>query len=100
MPDFNVGHALALWSATTMIRGIASYVADNQVERDTNDVERFISEAGANGKLWREVQSRFRRIRTRDLREIMERLEGQGSIRVEATSGTHGGHPIKRYLAV
>ena len=42
MRDFDIGHALARWSATTMIHNIASHIADNQTERDVNDVERFI----------------------------------------------------------
>ena len=44
--DFEIGHALARWSACEMVRNIASHIADNQTERDVNDVERFIREAG------------------------------------------------------
>jgi hypothetical protein len=83
MRDFDIGHALARWSATTMIRNIASHIADNQTERDVNDVERFIREAGERGRTWREVQRNFRRVRARDLREIFDGLEREGSIRVE-----------------
>jgi hypothetical protein len=50
MRDFDIGHALARWSATTMIHNIASHIADNQTERDVNDVERFIQTAGARGR--------------------------------------------------
>ena len=38
--DFEIGHALARWSACEMVRNIASHIADNQTERDVNDVER------------------------------------------------------------
>lgn len=96
--DFAIGHALARWSATSMIWNIASHVADNQTERDVNDVERFILEAGERGRLWRDVQSRFRRIRGRDLKEIAEALEREGAVRVEQIANPAGGHPVRRYF--
>ena len=83
MRDFDIGHALARWSATTMIHNIASHIADNQTERDVNDVERFIQAAGDRGRTWREVQGNFRRVKARDLREIFEGQEREGSIRIE-----------------
>jgi hypothetical protein len=93
--DFEVGHALARWSACEMVRNIACHIADNQLERDVNDVERFIREAGAQGRTWREVQRKFRRVKVRDLKEIYESLEREGSIRVETTPTGAGGWPIK-----
>ena len=93
--DFDIGHALARWSATTMIHNIASHIADNQTERDVNDVERFIHAAGERGRTWREVQRNFRRVKARDLREIFERLEREGSIRVENCPVPTGGYPTK-----
>lgn len=95
MRDFDIGHALARWSATTMIHNIASHIADNQTERDVNDVERFIQAAGERGRTWREVQRNFRRVRARDLREIFEGLEREGSIRVENCPIPTGGYPTK-----
>jgi hypothetical protein len=95
MHDFDIGHALARWSATTMIHNIASHIADNQTERDVNDVERFICEAGERGRTWREVQRNFRRVKARDLREIFEGLEREGSIRVENFPLPTGGYPTK-----
>lgn len=95
MRDFDIGHALARWSATTMIHNIASHIADNQTERDVNDVERFICEAGDRGRTWREVQRKFRRVRARDLKEIYEGLEREGSIRVETMPTGTGGWPVK-----
>ncbi len=95
MHDFDIGHALARWSATTMIHNIASHIADNQTERDVNDVERFIQAAGDRGRTWREVQRNFRRVKARDLREIFEGLEREGSIRVENQSVPTGGYPTK-----
>ena len=44
--EFDIGHALAHRSATMMIHNIASHIADNQTERDLNDVKRFICEGG------------------------------------------------------
>ena len=95
MRDFDIGHALARWSATTMIHNIASHIADNQTERDVNDVERFIHVAGERGRTWREVQRNFRRVKARDLREIFEGLEREGSIRVENCPLPTGGYPTK-----
>jgi hypothetical protein len=95
MRDFDIGHALARWSATTMIHNIASHIADNQTERDVNDVERFIQAAGERGRTWREVQRNFRRVKARDLREIFEGLEREGSIRVENCPVATGGYPTK-----
>jgi len=39
--EFDIGHALAHRSATMMIHNIVCHIADNQTERDLNDVERF-----------------------------------------------------------
>ena len=78
-----------------MIHNIASHIADNQTERDVNDVERFIHEAGERGRTWREVQRKFRRVKARDLREIFEGLEREGSIRVENCPLPTGGYPTK-----
>jgi hypothetical protein len=89
--DFDIGHAIARWSACEMVRNIA----DNQTERDVNDVERFIQEAGKRGRSWREVQRRFRRVKARYLRDIFEGLEREGSIRVETHPFTTGGYPNK-----
>ena len=100
MRDFDIGHALARWSATTMIHNIASHIADNQTERDVNDVERFICEAGDRGRTWREVQRKFRRVKARDLKEIYESLEREGSIRVETTPMGNGGWPVKTAFPV
>ena len=97
--DFDIGHAIARWSANTMITNIASHIADNQLERDVNDVERFVRQAGEKGRVWRELQRRFRRIRKRDLQEIIEGLEEEGSIRVHVERGQRGGHPLKTLLA-
>ena len=83
--DFEIGHAIARWSAGEMVRNVATHIADNQLERDVNDVERFICEAGAQGRTWREIQRKFRRVKVRDLKEIYESLEREGSIRVETT---------------
>jgi hypothetical protein len=95
MRDFDIGHALARWSATTMIHNIASHIADHQTERDVNDVERFIHEAGGHGRTWNDVQRKFRRVKARDLKDIFEGLEREGSIRVE-TEGRPGGRwPVR-----
>lgn len=96
--DMDIGHAIAWWSANVMISSIASHIADNQIERDVNDVERFIMEAGERGRDWRDIQRRFRRIRSRDLKEIVEALEKEGGIRLETRTPVNGGHVTKRYF--
>ncbi len=93
--DMDIGHAIAWWSANVMISNIASFIADNQTERDVNEVERFVMEGGDLGRDWRDVQRRFRRIRARDLKEIVEALEKEGSILAEMVSSNTGGHPRK-----
>jgi hypothetical protein len=93
--DFDIGHAIARWSACEMVRNIASHIADNQTDRDVNNVERFIQEAGGRGRIWREVQRNFRRVTPRDLREIFEGQEREGSIRIENHPTPTGGYPNK-----
>jgi hypothetical protein len=95
--DFDIGHALARWSATVMVASIASHIADNQYERDVNAVERFIAEAGSTGREWRHVQRKFRRVRARDLKDSGEALEKEGSISVEIRQSPEGRHQVKRF---
>lgn len=97
--DMEIGHALAWWSANTMISNIASHIADNQLERDVNDVERFIAEAGGQGRSKEQITRRFRRLRKRDLQEVLEALEEQGSITIERVAGPMGGRPKSTYRA-
>ncbi|MEM8625489.1 MAG: DUF3987 domain-containing protein, partial [Pseudomonadota bacterium] len=99
-PDFDIGHAVARWSACTMIANIASHIADNQIERDVNEVELFIAEAGEKGRTWREVQRKFRRIRGRDLRDIVESLEREEVVRVEVDVHESIRRPVKRLLVI
>ena len=61
---------------------------------------RFICEAGDRGRTWREVQRKFRRVKARDLKEIYESLEREGSIRVETTPMGNGGWPVKTAFPV
>lgn len=98
--DFAIGHVLARWSACVMVANIASHIADNQYERDVNDVERFIKEGGATGRDYRDVQRKFRRVKARDLKEIVESLEREGSITVENRTPVGGGPPKKRLAFV
>lgn len=93
--DFDVGHALARWSACEMVSNIASRIADNQHERDVNDVERFIREAGERGRRQSEISRAHRRIKAKDLREILEALEKEGSVAC-AVMPTQGGGPSSR----
>jgi hypothetical protein len=93
--DMDIGHAIAWWSANTMISSIASHIADNQLERDVNAVERFVVEGGDAGRKWSEVLRRFRSIKSRDLKEISESLEKEGSIVVDMAPNPLGGAPSK-----
>lgn len=95
--DFDVGHALARWSANVMVSNIARHIADNQHERDVNEVEYFIQEAREKGRPYRQIQRRFRRIKTRDLRDILEGLEREGTVVVEMEQTN--GRPNKIYKA-
>lgn len=95
--DMQIGHAIAWWTANVMISNIASHIADNQIERDVNDVERFIVQAGDHGRPWRTLQRNFRRIRQRDLKEILEGLTREGSIEEIIEQSPYGGHPKKTY---
>lgn len=96
--DMAIGHAIAWWNVNVMIANIASYIADNQIERDVNDVERFIVEGGQGGRDWRRVQRKFRRIKARDLKEIVEALCREGSIEEVSSVSMNGGHVVKKYV--
>lgn len=72
--DFAIGHALAQWSAVTMIQNIGLHMADNQYERDVNAVERAIREAGKAGVLKGRLKDKMRAIKDRDFKEIVDRL--------------------------
>jgi hypothetical protein len=94
--DFAIGHAIARWSARTMIQSISLFVADNDTERDANDLERFVVEAGRDGRLMRELQRKFRRIKARELKDAIGALIEQGAVRVEVSSPAAGGYPVTR----
>lgn len=90
--DMEIGHALAWWSANVMIVNIASHIADNQLERDVNDVERKIKAAGQVGIMKGMLKDRCRGIGKRAFEEIIEGLEDAGRIRrVKAESKTKVG---------
>lgn len=78
--DMEIGHALAWWSANVMIRSIASHVADNQLERDVNDVERKIKATGPNGIMKGLLKNRCRSIGKRSFDEIVETLIDAGIV--------------------
>lgn len=78
--DMEIGHALAWWSANVMISNIASHIADNQLERDVNDVERKIKEAGPGGIMKGRLKDRCRTIGKRAFEEILESLEDAGLV--------------------
>ena len=83
--DFEIGHAIARWSACEMVRNIASHIADNQTERDVNDVERRIATAGPEGVLKGKLKDQLRGIRKREFDDIVASLEESGRIAVERT---------------
>lgn len=93
--DMEIGHALAWWSANTMVSSIASHIADNQYERDVNAVERFILDAGSRGRSMSEMMRRFRSIKARDMKEIIEALEKEEGVVSEITPNGAGGRPTK-----
>lgn len=83
-----------------MIANIASHVADNQLERDVNDVERFIVNGGENGRTREAVQKSFRRLGKRGLTDILEALEDQGSISRTTIQNPMGGRPRTIFRAI
>lgn len=85
--DFDIGHALARWSATVMIGNIASHIADNQYEADVNIVERKVEAAGERGILRGRLKDQLRSIRKRDFMEILEALEDGGRIALRPVIG-------------
>ncbi|QDP60540.1 MAG: putative bifunctional DNA primase/polymerase [Prokaryotic dsDNA virus sp.] len=96
--DFAVGHALARWSAGVMISNIASHIADNQHEKDMNAVERFVVAGGDGGRRWSEMLKRFRSIKARDMKEITETLEKEGTIVMRMIAREHGGGTPQKVL--
>lgn len=86
--DFAIGHALARWSAVTMVANVASHIADNQYERDVNAVERRIEAAGPGGVMKGKLFDSLRTIRKRDKQEILEGLEDAGKVVSERSEGS------------
>jgi hypothetical protein len=99
--DLDVGHALARWSATSMIWGVAAHVADNDTERDALAIERFIREAGKDGRTRSEITKRFERLRKVDRDERLATLVEGGRVRmVKGATTAQGGAPGARYFPV
>jgi hypothetical protein len=98
--DFAIGHALARWSATSMIANIASHIADNQYERDVNAVERRIEAAGKDGILQGKLNNDMRAIRKRDFEEIIAGLLDGGVIFRSKTDSKKPGSRVfhRKYL--
>ena len=67
-------------------RNIAGHIADNQVERDVNEVERRILKAGPDGILKGKLKDQVRAIRKREFDDIVASLEESGRIAIERTS--------------
>jgi hypothetical protein len=86
MDDFERAHLLARWSACEMVRNIGSHIADNQVERDVNEVERRILKSGPDGILKGRLKDQVRAIRKREFDDIVASLEESGRIAIEWTS--------------
>ncbi len=74
MDDWDIGHSIARWSAETAISGVKSYVADNQVEKNYNRVERKIKKAGKKGIVKGALKNQLRSILNRDIEDILNRL--------------------------
>jgi len=89
--DFDIGHALAWWSASVMIANIAAHIADNQTERDVNEVERKIRSRGKEGILKGRLKDSFRTIGKRAFDEIIDGLEESGVIVKERFQTTKPG---------
>lgn len=88
MDDLDKAELLARWSASEMIRNIAGHIADNQVERDVNEVERRILKAGPEGILKGKLKDQVRAIRKREFDDIVASLEESGRIAIERTSSS------------
>ena len=76
-----------------MVRNIASHIADNQTERDVNDVERRIARAGPEGILKGKLKDQLRGIRKRDFQDVLESLEESGRDRHRANELDQAGIP-------
>jgi len=96
--DFAIGHALARWSAGVMISNIASHISDNQHEKDMNAVERFVVAGCDGGRRWSDMLKRFRSIKARDMKEITETLEKEGTIAMRMIAREHGGGTPQKVL--
>ncbi len=81
--DFEVGHAIAWWSAASMVENISANIADNQVERDVNTIEQKIRKAGAKGIMAGTLKDQVRAIRKRDFEEAIESLAAAGKVDIE-----------------
>jgi hypothetical protein len=98
--DFSIGHAIARWSARKMIQNVALYVADNETERNANEVEKFIINEGSSGRKYSVIQRKFRKIRRRDMQDILDSLVEDGSIKVEKSDHQGAGRPGYSYFSI
>jgi len=89
--DFDIGHAIARWSARVMIRNIALFVADNETERHVNEVERFIAAGGDKGRPFNKISRKFRNLKAPELRQILASLVEEGSIQGSKPVHVRGG---------
>lgn len=84
--DFDIGHAIARWSACTMISNIAQHIADNQHERYFNAIEATIRKAGKAGILQGKAKDSHRYISKREFSDIIESMQDSGLIEKTKTS--------------
>ncbi len=99
--DLSIGHAVAMWSAETMIEGAGLYMSVNENQANAQAVLRIIREKG--GSISHRDLSRAigHKIKVRDLKDILQSLEAAGQIKIpKPFSPSTGGHPIQWYLLV
>jgi hypothetical protein len=88
MASLTQAEHLARWSACDLDRNSAGHIADTQVERDVNEVERRIMKAGPEGILKGKLKDQVRAIRKREFDDIVSSLEESCRIVVERTTST------------
>lgn len=94
--DVAFGVSLARQSAEHMIAGAADYMAENETEANWQAVSRFVREKGRAVE-YREIQRKMRKIKARDLRDLLEAMCMAEALKCDPKIGKDGKQTVLWY---
>lgn len=102
--DYDLGSAIAHWSAISILNAIARYHVENANHRDLKRILAFIEAAGVEGRTKRQITRRFQGIfaKGRDGDNILGAILEAGSaaiFRLPSPAGPSGGRPSEVVVA-